>query len=101
MSQSFSNQRKVNKTRKPHRCTGCRKRFPAGSWLWYQSGVWDGEFYSGYMCQPCYQEMRRGDYSDGFSEGDLKEGRIERAREYRQERNRSTLWTRRRKDVRR
>ena len=82
MSQSFANERKINKTRKEHQCFGCNKKFSAGSRLWYQSGVWDGDFYSSYMCGPCRQELYRGDYADGFSEGDLWSARYERVKDY-------------------
>ena len=80
--QSFSNERKIAKTRKKHQCFGCNKAFRAGSWMWYQSGVWDGEFYSNYMCGPCRNELSLGDYADGFSGGDLWESRYQRAKDY-------------------
>lgn len=81
--QSFATERKISKTKKEHRCFGCNKKFPAGSWLWYQSGVWCGNFYASYMCQPCKRELSRNDYSDGFCEGDLWESRYQVAKEYR------------------
>jgi len=81
-------QDKIVKTRKPHYCTGCNKLFLAKRKLRYQSGVCEGDFYSGYMCEPCCSEMDRNDYSDGFSEGDLREGRRERVNDWQHGRDR-------------
>jgi hypothetical protein len=80
-------QDKTVKTRKEHRCSGCYKVFPKGRKLHYQSGVCDGDFYSVYICNPCRDEYHRSDYSDGYSEGDLREGRRERVRDWQYDRN--------------
>lgn len=73
-------QDKIVKTKKEHRCFGCNKKFPPKRKLRYQAGTWEGEFYSAYMCEPCYKELMINDYSDGFCGGDLREGRIETVR---------------------
>ena len=44
---------KVVQTRKPHRCYGCAKLFPAGSILAYQFEVDGGDIGSYYLCQDC------------------------------------------------
>lgn len=83
----------IRKTRKEHICLGCLKKFKKGSWLWYQVGIFDG-FYAYHFCNPCKNEMMSGDYSDGFTGGDIKESRRCRVKEYlnvRRRRNCSTM----------
>ena len=75
---------KIVKTRKPHRCGGCRKIFPAGRMLRYISAVGDDGFWNGYMCKACEKQLHREgyDYYDGYSEGELREDRIQEAQWY-------------------
>lgn len=41
------------KTRKPHRCEGCGKVFPAATQMLHGTGLFDGGWFSFYVCQPC------------------------------------------------
>jgi hypothetical protein len=67
------------KTRKSHRCFGCRKEFPKGRRILYNKGLFDGKFFSGYLCSPCDKVRHNGDYRDGYSEGELREARVDNA----------------------
>ncbi len=63
------------KTRKPHRCWGCRGEIIAGSVAQYQVTVDSGEFLTAYYCAVCIEYMSRliFDGDDGICEGELKE----------------------------
>jgi hypothetical protein len=67
---------KLVKTRKPHRCFGCAKTYPAASLLHYSSGVNEDGMWSTYFCQVCkdiWDAMHKEDpfaYESIF-EGDL------------------------------
>jgi hypothetical protein len=41
------------KTKKPHLCFSCLKRFPENSPMIYWVGITDGDFNSGYTCLTC------------------------------------------------
>ena len=41
------------KTRKPHRCAGCRKIIPAGSRMSYSRCLFDGHWSNWYECEDC------------------------------------------------
>lgn len=71
----FSNERKVKKTRKDHKCIGCRGKLSKGSTAFYISGVYEGDFGSYYLCIPCREYLYR--YPGEFSEGDLGDARCE------------------------
>lgn len=66
------------KTRKPHHCFGCQYVFPEGVTLFDCCGIWEGDFWSGYICPICddYMMSPQGrEYSEnGYMEGDLYEG---------------------------
>lgn len=47
------------KTRKPHRCWGCAKIYPAETEMVSASYVDDGTLYSCYWCETCEEYMRR------------------------------------------
>lgn len=70
------------KTRKEHKCFGCGKKFPAGRLLNYSTGIFEGSFYSNYLCNACDKEAHSSrDYFEyGFCGGDLREGRVEKVR---------------------
>ena len=63
------------KTRRAHRCHGCKGEIVAGSVAQYQVTVDNGEFWSGYFCNVCIEYMSRliFDDDDGICEGELKE----------------------------
>ena len=66
---------KIVTTRKPHLCHGCGDLFPAGTQMRYWSGIYEGDFNSGYMCTTCDEIMPlcRDDYWDGYPEGFVNE----------------------------
>lgn len=74
-------------TKKPHRCEGCLKEFPAGSKLEYNAGKWNGEMNSYYLCSPCRSFIDENDSvsdtlrDEGFAAGDIGEWRKEREEE--------------------
>ena len=63
------------KTRRAHRCHGCRGEIAAGSVARYKVTVDNGDFCSGYFCNVCIEYMSRliFDGDDGICEGELKE----------------------------
>ena len=48
----FSNGKYVV-TRKPHLCILCNRLIPVGSKAYHESGIWEGDWQSWYMCKPC------------------------------------------------
>lgn len=75
------------KTRKPHKCFGCDRTFPAGTIMELSTVADDTEFFSSYLCDTC-QEIAR-DFEDGeeFCSGNLRDEALEREAESRGERN--------------
>lgn len=62
-------------TRKPHRCWGCAREFPAGTKLTLIESVDGGEWYRGYWCPVCEAVWDNGRYyrdDEGVSFGELK-----------------------------
>lgn len=47
------------KTRKPHKCFGCGKEYPAGSKMVNAAYVDGGSVFSDYLCPVCEEYMRR------------------------------------------
>jgi transcription elongation factor Elf1 len=70
---SFWNSKKVKKTRKIHRCEFCTRKIPIGSSCSSESGVYEGDFQSYYLCNRCntYINSKEIDLEDGFSYGDF------------------------------
>lgn len=67
---------KTVKTKKPHTCYGCSRKFPAGTKMQYQAGVWQGDFWTSYFCLPCnelWDQIDWGDCDEGLYEGELIE----------------------------
>lgn len=63
------------KTRKEHRCFTCLIKYPAGTVMRYQTGVYDGDLYSLYTCKGC--EALMSEYRDVFSDdGVFYEGTV-------------------------
>lgn len=63
--------------RKPHTCFGCLQRQPVGARLSYGVGVFDGDFYADYFCEPCQavlDDMPSEDQADGVFAGTLLDG---------------------------
>lgn len=76
------------KTRKDHICVGCSANIPKGSTARYQSGRWQGGFYSNYFCTPCDDYIDSLEHKDrielfeyGFTPGEIGDWRREQARE--------------------
>lgn len=79
---------KVVKTRKDHTCEGCCADIPKGSNVGYHKGMFDGGFYSYYLCDECTDfiknldaEALRSLAEEGFHRGDIGEWRREAERE--------------------
>lgn len=71
---------KIVKTRKPHYCFGCGRKFPAGIEM-KREGVIDGTPFTMYLCKTCQevcQQMNHFDREEGFCYGNL----LEDAEEY-------------------
>ena len=43
------------KTRKIHFCDLCNRKIPLGWRVYFQSGMYGGEFYYMYLCNTCYR----------------------------------------------
>lgn len=73
----FYCEREVKKTRKDHKCLGCRDKLPAGSSAFHISGVAEGDFSAYYLCVPCREYLDRNplEWGDFWSEGDLGSAR--------------------------
>lgn len=65
-------------TRKAHMCSGCRKKYPAGTKMLFQSIADNATVYSVYCCNVCEEVMRRTfQPGDEYMEGDLHDGNPE------------------------
>lgn len=69
------------KTRKPHRCFGCEREFPAGSEMRFDVCIDDGLF-NCYLCETCTEVMQELGNTIGFEfcYGDLREDTLEMER---------------------
>ena len=69
----------INKTRKPHKCFGCRRTIEAGNRMGYVVVADAGTVYGDYFCDTCTM-IRYGNYlhpTDTISEGDFEEFALE------------------------
>lgn len=69
----------INKTRKPHKCFGCRRIIEAGNRMGYVVVADAGTVYGDYFCDTCTM-IRYSNYVhpvDTISEGDLEELALE------------------------
>ena len=73
----FYNARRVKKTRKDHKCTGCLTNIPKGSEAHYIVAVFEGDFGAYYTCNACQDYLDRNPMESGdfWSEGDLGDAR--------------------------
>lgn len=70
---------KYVKTRKPHICFGCARKFPKGSILKREAVVDGGTVYTCYICPDCEDYLDSVDYTgEEFCYGDLREAVFER-----------------------
>ena len=72
----------IDKTRKPHKCSGCLRTFDPPVQMTLCVTAQDGTAYNGYFCSTCemIRNKRSHECSDGFfefSEGDLLEEALE------------------------
>lgn len=83
----FYNERQVKKTKKEHKCFGCRTKLPIGSTAHYISGVYQGDFVAYYLCSKCQNYLVKNPIwaSEGYSEGDIRDAMLE-DEEWRKER---------------
>jgi hypothetical protein len=75
----FHNRKRV-KTRKPHKCEGCFEKVPVGTEITNCSGVYEGEFYNHYMCDPCLEWFDK-EANEEFIPGEIGQYRKEEERE--------------------
>ena len=73
---------KYVKTRKPHNCFGCGRKFPKGSILNREAVEDGGSVFTAYMCPSCEDYIQKYLYPfDEFGYGDLRDGVLEMERE--------------------
>ena len=75
-------ERHINKTRKPHKCSGCLRTFDPPVQMTLCVTAQDGTAYNDYFCTICemIRHKRANECRDGFfefSEGDLLEEALE------------------------
>ena len=76
---------KVVKTRKPHQCHGCLRRFPAGSSLQRVKLADGGRVYTVYWCKACKTAFHEwGMDDDDVGAGEMRTGDPEAWEEVRQ-----------------
>lgn len=68
--------RKVVKTRVPHVCFGCGRKFEQGSMM-ERSCVFDGTPWTCYLCESCQKASSELGWQDEYGFGDLRERAIE------------------------
>ena len=79
----FYSERQVKKTRKDHRCFGCREKLPKGTTVFYIAGTNDDGFTSCYLCIPCKEwiDNNPGEVDDEWGEGDVWDARQQEERD--------------------
>lgn len=65
-------------TRKLHKCWGCEREFPSRSQMDCVSGVYEGDFFTYYLCKPCDSVIQNNRslldrVEEAFHEGAVKE----------------------------
>ena len=82
----FYNERQIKKTRKDHKCFGCREKLPKGSTAFYIAGIAEDGFSYYYLCEPCRDYLDRNplERGDFWSEGELGNIRRQEEREAKQ-----------------
>ena len=66
------------KTRKPHKCFGCDRVFPAGTIMELSSVVDDGTLFGSYLCDTCLEIVSDFPLGEEFCRGDLRDEALER-----------------------
>ena len=68
--------KKIVKTRKPHTCFGCERKFPSGITMEFASIADGGTVNNSYLCQTCLEVVFETANESGYFEfcfGDLRE----------------------------
>ena len=68
--------RKVVKTRVPHVCFGCGRKFEQGAMM-ERSCVFDGTLWTCYLCESCQKASSELGWQDEYGFGDLRERALE------------------------
>ncbi len=73
MSYPFNSSRHIKATTTAHMCHGCEDDIPIGSSAWNEAGLFDGAFFSVYLCEECekYLNEHAEEFEDGYSQGDI------------------------------
>lgn len=76
------NERKEVKTRKRHQCLGCLDKFPPGTQMVNNKGMFEDHFYNYYLCYSCEEFLKehREWFEDGVWPDCVNEGKEELAR---------------------
>ena len=71
----FCSERRVKKTKKEHRCFGCRAKLPINSTCFYIVGVYEGYFGTHYLCSMCRKYLNDNPEvaREGYDEGDIRD----------------------------
>ncbi len=71
--------REVKKTRKKHRCFGCRELIQEGSRAWYVAGKYEGDFFADYYCDDCkvFMDENPDYFEEEIYYGDIGDARKE------------------------
>lgn len=75
----FCKEREVKRTKKPHKCFGCREKLPIGSNCFYISEVYEGNFGSHYLCRKCrnYLDKNPEFARESYGEGEIRDAILE------------------------
>ena len=81
----FYNERHIKKTRKDHKCFGCREKIPKGSTAFYIAGATEDGFDCYYLCVLCREYLCRHPVEsyNNWTEGELGDIRRQEEREAR------------------
>lgn len=79
MSQGLKT-RRVKSSRKIHSCSGCDCKIPKGSAYTYFVGIYEGDFYSGHMCDICDKFISK--YPRLFDDVEFEEGSLPEYSQY-------------------
>lgn len=70
---------KLVKTRKPHTCFGCGRRYPAGTTMEFAAIADGGTVNNSYLCETCMEVVAEISNESGYFEycfGDLQENAL-------------------------
>lgn len=82
--------KKIVKTRKPHTCFGCERKFPSGTTMEFSTIADGGTVHNSYLCQTCLEVIANLVRESGYFEycyGDLRDEALELEAKLKQEDN--------------